>query len=416
MINAEALPGKTRVCMLVFSNYPNDPRVRREAAALVRKGLDVDVYCLRQPHELSEEVCDGVTVYRIMDTPRSKEALTRYLWHTLRFTWRALVRVGNQAGARSYALYQVHTMPDFLIFACLAAKWQGKPIILDLHDLSVELFAAKLQGARRHLLALVALQERLACRFADHLITTSWGFKARLLQRGNPEAKITLVFNSADPSLFWLDDSRQFRPIGHRLRLLYHGTIAERFGLHLLLEALPLIRSRHRDVSLRLYGKIDPSYQRRLTQIVREFGLSQHVEFAGWRPAAALMDCFREADLAVVPYLHDAFMDLAVSTKTFEYAAAGLPVVATRLQAMTSIFPEDSITYVAPNDSEALARGVLQLAADPARQAHQSRAAYAAQQQLSGEVMAERYTTLVERMLGAQHDAATSVSAPSRPG
>ncbi|MCF8014800.1 MAG: glycosyltransferase family 4 protein [Chromatiaceae bacterium] len=390
-----------RVCMVVFSGYPSDPRVRREAAALRRHGIEVDVYCLRQPGECRTEDCEGVTVYRIFDAPRSKETLARYLVHTLRFTLRALFALSAKARSGRYALYQAHTMPDFLVFACVIAKWQRKPIILDLHDLSVELFAAKLDGAKRRLLGLVALQERLACRFADHLITTSWGFHERLLQRGHPEAKISLVFNAADPVLFWLDRERQFLPIGDDLHLIYHGTIAERFGLHRLLEALPRIRASHPGVKLRLYGKADPSYLRRLESIIGDLGLSAQVEFGGWRSAHELMGCFRQADIAVVPYLHDEFMDIAVSTKTFEYAAAGLPVVATRLKAMTSIFPDDSITYVAPGSSAALAQGVLSLAADPDRRARQSRLAHKAQDALSGQVMADRYRGLVADLITA---------------
>lgn len=404
MIRADSTAGATRVAMAVFNAYPSDPRVRREATALRRAGYGVDVYCLRQSNEARFDVCDGVTVYRIMKAPRNKEGLGRYLWHTLTFTFLTLRHLIANAPARRYALYQVHTMPDFLVFACLGGKLRGKPVILDLHDLSVELFASKLTGIKRHLLWLVALQEWLACRFADHLITTSSGFESRLIQRGNRASKITLVLNSADPSLFQYDRERRFEPIGEELRLLYHGTIAERFGLHRLIEAMPLILSTHSRATLTLHGKADPSYQDRLEALVRDLGLQQRVRFAGWRPAEQLMECFRQADIAVVPYLHDAFMDLAISTKTFEYAAAGLPVVATRLRAMTSIFPEDSISYAEPDNSLALADAVLRLAADPERRARQSERALIAQEALGGRVMARRYVNLVSGLIAGKTD------------
>lgn len=395
MADMQVHGAESRVCMVVFSGYPSDPRVRREAAALCRAGIEVDVYCLRQPGEAGFEVVEGVTVYRIMDAPQNKESLSRYLLHTVGFSLRAFFELSRNADARHYALYQAHTMPDFLVFACLIGKLQGKPVILDLHDLSVELFAAKLRGIKRRLLSLVSMQERLACRFADHLITTSWGFRERLLQRGSPDSKISLVFNSADPILFRFDAERRFQAIGDRLRLLYHGTIAERFGLHRLLDALPLIRDTHPKVMLTLYGRAEPSYRQRLEAMIRDLDLVGHVELAGWRDAGSLAACFQQADLAVVPYLYDEFMDLAVSTKTFEYAATGLPVVATRLRAMTSIFPDDSITYVEPGSSAALAQGVLRLAADPLLRERQSRLAHEAQNALSGQTMADRYTALV---------------------
>src|SRR6267142_42210 len=48
----------SRVCMVVFSEYPKDPRVRREAEALVEAGIPVDVICLRGKG-VPQEVVEG---------------------------------------------------------------------------------------------------------------------------------------------------------------------------------------------------------------------------------------------------------------------------------------------------------------------------------------------------------------------
>jgi len=51
--------------MVLFSYYPSDPRPRREAEALVGKGMSVDMICLRNKSETKEEVVNGVQVYEI---------------------------------------------------------------------------------------------------------------------------------------------------------------------------------------------------------------------------------------------------------------------------------------------------------------------------------------------------------------
>ena len=393
-------PALARVCMVVFSYYPQDPRVYREATALRRAGYEVDVFCLRQTPGTDCEDHEGVRVYRIMVGPRDKESLVRYLYHTLVFTLLAITRISQLARRRGYALYQVHNMPDFLVFSCAVGRLLGKPILLDLHDLSVELFETKLSGRRQALLLpLVVWQERLACRFADHLITTSEGFRRQLIARGHPESKITLVLNSADPLLFSYDETRRFEPLGDELRLLYHGTVARRFGLHEVIQAMPHLRSRYPRVSLDVFGKYDPAYQLELRALIEQLNLKDQVRLGDWRTPRELQEIIRAAHVAVVPYLRDAFMDIAISTKTFEYAASGLPVVASRLHAMTDIYSEDSVTYVEPGDSEALATAILALAGDPARRALQSRLAFEAQQHLSGAVMADRYTALITSLV-----------------
>jgi len=51
--------------MLTHSYYEEDPRVRREAEALVAAGRAVDVYGLRRPGDDAEGLIDGVRLHRI---------------------------------------------------------------------------------------------------------------------------------------------------------------------------------------------------------------------------------------------------------------------------------------------------------------------------------------------------------------
>ncbi len=51
-----------RIAMVLFSYYPADPRPRREAEALVAKGMSVDMICLRNKNEVKEEVVNGVQI------------------------------------------------------------------------------------------------------------------------------------------------------------------------------------------------------------------------------------------------------------------------------------------------------------------------------------------------------------------
>src|SRR5207247_8680052 len=53
------------------------------------------------------------------------------------------VRLSTLHVKRRYDVVQVHTMPDFLVFAALIPKLLGAKIILDVHDLMPELYAAK---------------------------------------------------------------------------------------------------------------------------------------------------------------------------------------------------------------------------------------------------------------------------------
>ena len=77
--------------MIVFSYYPNDPRVRREAEVLGRSSIGVDVICLRHPDEERIARFGNVTAYRIMRGTEKKESILKYFFITSIFAILALI-------------------------------------------------------------------------------------------------------------------------------------------------------------------------------------------------------------------------------------------------------------------------------------------------------------------------------------
>jgi glycosyltransferase involved in cell wall biosynthesis len=391
-----------RICMVVQSYYPADGRVRREAEALAREDIRTDVVCLRGEAEPDFEQHGLVNVYRVME-PSPKDNLGRYLWMSTKFATIAFFKLQALALRNRYKVIQVHNMPDFLVFAGLFQRVAGTPVVLDLHDLSVELFQTKLDGSKaRALLPLVRGMEKVSTSFASRLITASGGFERRLIERGVPKDKITVVLNTADPHIFQLQSDRTFERISERARLLYHGTIQPRFGMTKAIEAMAKVQDRIPDTTLRIYGRCEPEYRRELDARILELGLRERVLFPGFVGLEDITEAIRESDLGLVPYESDEFMNLALSTKAFEYATTGLPVVASRLDSMESIFDDECISYADPNSSDDLADKIVEMCLNP--ELRRSRATKAAQQisQISGAVMAERYVGLMRGLMGTK--------------
>jgi glycosyltransferase involved in cell wall biosynthesis len=389
-----------RVAMIVFSNYPADPRVQREAKALAESGIAVDVICLRGPNEIPVEKFGLVTAMRITRQPDNKETFLRYLFSSLRFALLAFVHFSRQSLGTRYDVLQVHNMPDFLIFAGLLHRIGGKPLVLDLHDLSVELFRSKWKSKEKTPLeTLVKLGEKASCAFADRLITTSTGFRDRLIERGIKPEKIVMVLNSADDKLFNNTSKREWRPIREKAKLLYHGTVARRFGLHVAIEAVSRLQSEVPGSSLQIYGKYDPTYRRELEEMIDGFGLDNLVKLNGYVPREEIARIIEESDIGVVPYLSDPFMDLALSTKAFEYVSMGLPVVASRLPSIGHLFDDECVTYFEQANAGSLESTISLLCNNPERRKHQTHCAAESYKQISWPIMASRYTELINSIV-----------------
>jgi glycosyltransferase involved in cell wall biosynthesis len=382
--------------MVVLSHYPNDPRVRREAEALARNHIGVDIICMRGPGEERVTTWGPITAYRVLKS-RNKESLLAYLLISVQFTLLSFLVLQRLSLRNKYQLVQVHNMPDYLVLACLWKKLRGIPVILDLHDLMVELFDARWSARKARILSpLVRFVEKWSCRFANHLITTSVGFRDCLTRRGvNPE-KITLVLNSADNRIFQRQE-RAFARIDREATILYHGTVAPRFGLHVAIKAVGLLQKQLPGSRFHIYGEYDPGYRSELECLVHAEGLEKHVVLGAYQSLKEMVRIIRAADIGLVPYLSDPFMDIALSTKLFEYVAMGLPVVASRLPSATSIFSDACVRYFAPGNARDLADQIHYVCTHPEWGTRSTECASSAYEAISWPVMEERYVNLVQR-------------------
>jgi glycosyltransferase involved in cell wall biosynthesis len=104
------------------------------------------------------------------------------------------------------------------------------------------------------------------------------------------------------------------------------------------------------------------------------------------------------ADVGLAPTRRDRFTDYSLSTKLFEYAAMGKPVVATRLPTVERYFaPETLVTYAA-GDADDLATAILSLVDEPAARAARVDATHARILELSWDREMERYLAMLARL------------------
>lgn len=350
-----------KILMIVQSTYPNDSRVRREAESLLDEHYEIHIICLRNKNQIeSELIKERIYVYRILEK-ENDESILKYIRFSSRFLLKSLAIARDLSKKNHFSIVQVHNLPDYLVFAALPFKFKETPIILDLHDLTPELFISKWRGEKKFIHWIIKITEYISCKFADHIITTSTGFKERLIQRNVPQHKITIIVNN--PSNFVSrTQPLNFRRIDQDLNLIYHGTIAHRFGLHLVLEALPKILEEIPGTVFHIYGGGDDDYKNYLREYSIKLGVENQFKIFNSLLHEEILNIVQKYDIGVVPYLNDEFMQLALSTKAFEYAKLSIPMVASDLRPMRNYFDDDSVLFFEPNNSDNLAEKIIQLA------------------------------------------------------
>jgi glycosyltransferase involved in cell wall biosynthesis len=263
-----------------------------------------------------------------------------------------------------YDSIQVHNLPDFLVFCTYKQKKRGVPIILDLHDLMPEFFAGRFSESNSLLARLILWQESKSCNFADHVITVSEHWRQALIKPGVPPIKCSLVMNVADCTIFHPPENLPNKPLqNHGFRLIYHGSMVRRYGIDLIVQAVSQLREEIPGIHLSLVGQGE--FLPDIIKIVDELELHSHVSIEPKHLAEELPEIILACDLGVTPYRNDVFTDGLLPTKLMEYAALGLPVVASRTTAIRDHFSGMNVEFFEPGDVADLSRVILSLYKNP---------------------------------------------------
>lgn len=385
--------------MLVHAYYDEDPRVRREAESLVAAGRPVDVFGLRREGDQKRGELAGVTVHRLGVRRHQGAGLPTYLAEYLSFLVRASWALAMAHPRRRYALVQVHTPPDFLAFAALPVRLAGVPLLLDLHEAMPEFFRSRFPRASNPVVhALLRLTERLSVGLASAAVTVNPAMRDRLVEEvGVAPSKVSVVANS--PSLARFDASalarRGFAEDG-TVRLVYAGALTPIYEVDVAIDAITALRALRPElhVAFDVYGRGDAAD--RLVEHARARDVADAVTFHGRIPIEDVPAAIAGADIGVAPTRRDPFTDVSLSTKVFEYAAMGKPIVASRLPMVEHTFPPGTVVTYEPGDAAAMAGAILGIVDDPlAREASVERtAAIVAERAWDRE--AERYLSIVD--------------------
>lgn len=398
--------GKTRqsvrrpIALITHSYYEEDPRVRRQAEAIVASGRPVDVISLRRPGDAAAGTVAGVNVRRL-DVQRQQGAgLGTYLAEYLAFfLWVAWTLIRTQP-RRRYALVQVATLPDWLVFAALPLRMVGVPVLIDLHESMPDFFRSRFPSAANPLIhRALLLAERLSIAASSHAITVNEALRDRLLRLGVAADKVSLVRNT--PSLARFDpaahEPRAFMADG-TLRLIYAGAVTPTYELDVAVRATARVIAQRPDLPIQfdLYGRGDSGDA--LAALAVDLGIEDHVTQRGRIPLEAVPAAIAHADVGLAPTRRDAFTDSSLSTKILEYAAMRRPAVATRLPLVERTFPDGAIATYEPGDPDDFARTILRLVDEPGARQRSVDQAAAIVADLSWERDTPPYLALLDRL------------------
>ncbi|MBA3437646.1 MAG: glycosyltransferase [Thermoleophilaceae bacterium] len=287
----------------------------------------------------------GFPVYRLTDEVEDGLRTIRVLYRRPRV--RALAMVCQMAGmlAALVALRREGFRPDVVHAHVFSAALPA--LMLGRLSRAVVVVTEHYTGFQRGLIrGADLLTARLAFSGADLVAPVSAELGGHL-HRVAPRARMRVMGNVVDTEVF---TAAAHEGRGGPVRLLTVGALAEKKGHTYLLDALVQLRGR-REATLDVVG--GGELREQLEEQASELGLREAVRFHGELPKERVAKLMREADLLVLPSLHETFGCVLI-----EAMASGLPSVATRVGGVPEVLTPEAGALVAPRDPAALAAAI----------------------------------------------------------
>ena len=386
--------GRPRAIIVRQTRY-YELQLQREAEALRDAGYDVELIHMRQDGTPHREVVNGIVVTTLPGS-MGRSSKLRYMVDYARFFALVAGTLTARHLKRPYAVIQVNTMPDFLVFATALPKLFGSRVVAYMHEPSPEL-AESLFGPGRVSRALARV-EQLVLRFADHSIAVTDQLKERYVERGARPEEITVVLNGADPQSLlgdWTppDDAGDDKTF----TVVCHGSIEDRYGQDTIVEAARILKPDLPDLRVVIVGRGKATDA--LVAQIDEADVGDVVSFEGWVTDERLRELLHTADAGIVAQKATPYSHLVSTNKMVDYWIFGLPVIASRLRAVSELCGEDTLEFYEPGDPQDLARAIRRLHDDPARREELAENGRRAEKELGWSVQREKYLGVFDALI-----------------
>ena len=404
--------------MVVWNDFRNDARVLKEARTLARAGYRVTVHALLRPGKTPrfEELEPGLCVRRVslltLPNWRRGQAKDRRSAHigavgvkagkggriglrvrlAMKMASRGFTHAGllfwlARLGPDAVHAHDVNVLPT----AWLAARLRVSRLVYDAHEISTS------REGYRGLRNFVGwIEKRLAPR-ADAMITTT-DMRAKFFARAYKVPR-PLVLQNRPHLTAVKDQGRIATELGLEENwpiVLYQGGIQQGRGLEMLVDAASLVPECY--FVLIGGGRLVPAIEDR----IERQGLAGRVHVIPTVGLAELTSYTASADIGVQPLLNTCLNHFTTdSNKLFEYAMAGLPVVASDFPEIRRIVRQHELGLLFdPAVPGALAAAISALVKDQAAREKFARNARQSAAALSWEEQEDKLLDFYARVFG----------------
>jgi glycosyltransferase involved in cell wall biosynthesis len=344
---------------MIYYTFEGNTILLREAEALCERGDKVDILCIGRNSIGKKVLNKNLTIYRLQKRNFNEKKSITYLLRHLRFFIKSFLISTKLHIQKRYNIIHITSPPDFLVFSAILLKLTGAKIILDIHDINPEFYMRKF-GVKEnsYIVKYLLILERLAVKYADHVITVTDIWKKKIVERTKiTSKKCTVVMNV--PSEIFINNDKTKKNVSKKFKMLYPGSLGEHFGVDTLVKSISVVNDKINNFVLYIYG--DGHQKKYLKNIAKSLNLNSKIVFHDTVPREELIYIMKDVDLGIVPTKNGIFSDEALSGKSLEFLSIGTPIIMSKTMVSNYYYNDKIVKFFKPGNYKDLAKAIEEL-------------------------------------------------------
>jgi glycosyltransferase involved in cell wall biosynthesis len=346
-----------------------------EMARTLQDLYDVTVVCppptfpfnkyKREKYPYRKEKVNGFRVFRLWTYQPSKSKpsiFLRLIYYAVFPILAFFFLIGHLHGV-SFVI--ITTPPSPLLITSLAVRLFRKKLIIDVRDFWIDLAVSLSYLKEDSFIVRWARKFEEYCWRKSDLIITNSRIIYEILSSDSKHAnsKIKYFPFSVDLEVF-----KKVNGTPRKRQIVYIGNFGTAQNLKALISALPLVLEQVSDIKIQLYGGGDCEPE--IKSLARDLDLEEYVKFNDPVPREQIPLILSQSMLGIIALSSHNVVRYALPTKSFEYFASGLPVVAYGASDELELIMKKSQAgiYVRGDDKKEIADAIINMINDNAAQ------------------------------------------------
>jgi len=293
----------------VITGFPNYPG-----------GKVYDGYRMRW---LQRDEIDGVQVNRVPLYPSHDGSAIKRIFNYISFCVTATL-FGIFSAKKADVIYVYNPPLTVGIAGAVIGLFRRTPIVYDIQDLWPDTLKATGMLTNDRALSVAARVCNWVYKRANHLVVLSPGFKRRLIERGVPESKLTVIYNWCDEPSLESNHKLDSGVLPDGFNVVFAGNMGHAQALDTVLDAAEIVAKNSKQVNFVLVGSGIQEAALKQQVVDREL---LNVFFVPRMPMSKVGALLRSADALLVHLKKDELFEITIPSKLQAYMAIGRPII-----------------------------------------------------------------------------------------